>query len=332
MNLKLLLGEASFDLGVGSGGSFDLEESVFDKDVVPEDVDDKGDLDEDDFFEFGVDEFDNGGSGGGVEGFNGTLEEGFTLGELEDYVRKNKNGIESNIVSLGDVNNLFEVDDYVDLAILLNCDPLVLKDSDLNFITDFIISVLNENVVEDSKKDYELYDMLWALRSAGVSYESRSSLGVSEEEYKEYIKGLIEDNNLEELVGLEDSGVRNSVVKGREGKGVYDSLSPRTKLADLVEQDVQLAKDEDWSDNEVNSYLMDVVNGFVTPFFLQDIDGATDGSGEVLKDSDVVKSFLNYNKDYIENSLEKIGFESEGLYDDFLRVYEDLFRELFYER
>lgn len=136
------------------------------------------------------------------DGFVGELGLGFTLNELEDYVIKNEKAIKEVLdVYWWHVDDIKNIDNYVDLSAILGCDSYVVKDVDLKAVANFIYGILTDEVQDASSKD-DIVDLLWVLRSAGVFYESRKSMGVSEEEYREYIQGLIEDNGLSDLAVL----------------------------------------------------------------------------------------------------------------------------------
>lgn len=137
------------------------------------------------------------------DGFVGELDLGFTLNELEDYVLKNEAVIKDALAvygwGLGDIKS---IDNYIDLASVLGCDSMVVKDIDFKAITSFIYEILTDEL-EDARTEESIVDLLWVLRSAGVTYESRKSLGVDKDEYREYIQGLIDDNGLSDLAALD---------------------------------------------------------------------------------------------------------------------------------
>lgn len=136
-----------------------------------------------------------------ADGFVGELGLGFTLNELEDYVIKNEKAIKNVLdVYWWHVDDIKNIDNYVDLSAILGCDSRVVKDVDLKAISDFIYGILTDEL-EDAKAEADIVDLLWILRSAGVAYESRKSLGVDKDEYFEYIQGLIDDNGLSDLTG-----------------------------------------------------------------------------------------------------------------------------------
>ncbi len=305
---------------------------------------------------------------------DGDLSLGFSLGDLERYVYDNEEEIRETLSSYGfSVADILSMDNYYDISNILDVDSTVLKGVELSVITDTIHELLSEGL-NDSKDKSTIVDLLWVLHSSGIPYDSRRSLGVSKEDYKEYLLGLVNDNGLgsfvedsvtsysdlpfdytmlrdlekktgylvtsfkdgvlevvapdvfEEAFVVKTSGLSfDEVVKAVLSHHIKDSSDPHTSWKTFVYEDFKESVEQDWSDEDVNIYLSDVVQGYTTPDFLFRVGGATDGHGDVIENSDFLTSFLAYTEDSIRG-YQDLGLEN--LYTEFLLCYEAYFREL----
>lgn len=178
-------------------------------------------------------------------GFTGDLNSGFSLNELEDYVLKNEAAIKDALAvygwGLGDIKS---IDNYIDLASVLGCDSMVVKDIDFEATTSFIYDLLTGEL-KDAKTEESIVDLLWVLRSAGVTYESRKSLGIDKDEYREYIQGLIDDNGLSDLAALDT--VSDSVNIFIANPSTISSLEDFTGVSvpEYSDKDITVANFED---------------------------------------------------------------------------------------
>lgn len=319
-------------------------------------------------------------------GLVGELKEGFSLRTLEKYVYANEAFIRKELKNQHlDVEDILNIEDYYELSDLLGCSSFVLRDVDLQAITNFIYGLLDDSVADSKKEEVNLVDLLWTLRSAGVVYESRKAMGVPVSEYRAYVEDLIEKNglsgltgtdvikdsvnifivtpelvqDLEDLTGFsiqeytdkditvsnqEDSYGDSCTVISTVGK-TFDSVAksilsmhirdyrnseddPDQPFKALVLNDVRVAKRGHWSEEDVNSYLDNVLSRKQAPFFITNFSESTDLDESILEESDGMQLFLNTNLDGIENFM---GYADEDPIDTVLKAYDLLFREFFSE-
>jgi hypothetical protein len=251
------------------------------------------------------------------------LEIGFSLSDLEDYVLAHEDDIRDALQRYwGSADAIKSISNYYDLASVLDCDSRVLRDVDLRAITNFIYGLLSGGV-EDSKDDIKTVDLIWALHSAGIPYESRASLGGDKDEYREYLFDLVRKHGLSDLVGL-GSG---SDVSDSGSVYELEHLDPKTSWKVLTERDASMIRTNmRWTEDEVKDYVDYVLTGKDVPIFFNFFEGAILG-GYAVKNSKSIQDFLKFNRDSIRIYAKRLGFSEGDDYDLFLKSYVDYLME-----